>query len=109
MRIDPDALDSLQALLLGLAFAGLIASAFECATRRRASFALLAGGGREALLALPILAVSAPFILLRDALRVRRFERPRAGPVLVATVLAGLWALAAGEAMLGLAHQIAAA
>ena len=40
MRFEPAAIESLQALMLGFAFAGLMASAFELLTERRASFRL---------------------------------------------------------------------
>ena len=108
MPIEPAAAESVQALLLGLAFSGLIATAWECATARRASFALVGKAGPGALAALPVLLAAAPFIILRGALSVRRFERRRPMPVMAATIIAGLWGLASGRMMLMLAHQIAA-
>lgn len=108
MPIDPDALDHLRALLLGLAFSGLIAAAFECATGRRLGLALLGERWRGALALLPVLAAAAPFLILRHATRGRRFERGRPGPVMAATILAGLWGLAAGQVLLELAHRLAA-
>ena len=108
MSLDAVAVENLCALVLGLAFAGLLSAAFECAMQRPASLALMQQSGRTALLSVPILAFSAPFIILRAALRRRRFERPRIGPVLGATVLAGLWGLAAGHVLLRLAAQLAA-
>lgn len=109
MSIDPAAPESVLALLLGLAFAGLVASAFEAAAGRPAGLALLRQGGRRAMASLPILAASAPFIILRHAIRGRRFERPRVAAVMASTVIACLWALMAGRLMLGLAHLLAAA
>lgn len=106
MGIDPAVLDSLRALLLGLAFSGLIATAWDCAAAR--PLAPAPPGGRGLVLLAPILLAAAPFLILRRALSPRRFERRRAGPVMAATVLAGLWALASGEVLLGLAHRIAA-
>ena len=41
MLIDPAAIESLQALARGFAFAGLVATAFELFAERRASFTLL--------------------------------------------------------------------
>ena len=45
MTLSPSALDSLQTLCVGLALSGLLASAFELFTERRASFSLLERGG----------------------------------------------------------------
>ena len=54
MRIDPASLEALQALVLGFAFAGLLASAFELFTERRASFGLLQTGGVLAMASVPM-------------------------------------------------------
>ena len=75
MQISPSALESLAALGLGFAFAGLLVSAFELLTRRRAGFGLLEAGGPFALACVPLLVFSAPFIILRNTVRGRRFER----------------------------------
>ncbi len=45
MQLEPGAIHAFQALLVGFAFAGLVASAFELFTARRASFHLLETGG----------------------------------------------------------------
>ena len=67
MRIDPAAFEALQALLLGFAFAGLVASAFELVFERRASFNLLKTGDLLALACVPLVVFSAPFIILRNS------------------------------------------
>lgn len=100
MNLDPDTLASLHALVVGFAFAGLLASAFELLTRRRASFALLEAGGVTALASVPMLAFTAPFIILRNTVRGRRFERRPIPFVMIATCIAGLWSLAAGHLLL---------
>lgn len=107
MRIDPSALENLQVLLLGFAFAGLLASAFELFTARRASFSLLSKGGVLAVACLPILALSAPFIILRNTVRGRRIEGRPVVFVTLATVLAGGWSLASGHLVLAVAHSLA--
>ncbi len=99
--LDPWTVSSLNALVVGFAFAGLLASAFELVTHRRASFSLLERGGVVALASLPMLAFSAPFIILRNTLRGRRFERRPIPFVMIATCIAGFWSLAAGRVLLG--------
>ena len=104
MPIDPDSLEALQAMTLGLAFAGLLASAFEMATERRASFALLHASRSVALLSVPMLVFSAPFIILRNTVRGRRFERRPIRFVFLATVVACFWSLLSGRVVLDVAR-----
>ncbi len=109
MQIDPTALESFSALGLGFALAGLLASAFELFTKRRASFGLLEAGGPFALACVPVLVFSAPFIILRNTLRGRRFERRTMGFVFAATLIACFWSLMSGRLVLDLAHLITGA
>ena len=109
MQIDPSTLESFQALGLGFALAGLLASAFELFTKNRASFGLLERGGLVALACVPILVFSAPFIILRNTVRGRRFERRPVGFVFAATVIACFWSLMSGRLVLDLALRIAGA
>ena len=109
MNLSPSALENIQTLVLGLAFAGLLASAFEWATARRASFGLLSGGGLVALASLPILAFGAPFIILRNTVRGRRIERRPVPFVMLATMLACGWSLVSGRVVLDLAHLVSGA
>ena len=60
MDISPSAIESIRTLCVGLALSGLLASAFELVSDRRASFSLLQRGGVGAVAALPILAFGAP-------------------------------------------------
>jgi hypothetical protein len=69
MAIDPSAFESLAALGLGFAFAGLLASGFECAAGRPLGFALLHRGGVRALASVPVLMFSGPLLILRNTLR----------------------------------------
>jgi hypothetical protein len=107
MTLSPSALDSLQTLCIGLALSGLLASTFELFTARRASFSLLERGGVTAVAALPMLAFGAPFIILRNTLRGRRFERRPIPFVMIATMIACGWSLMSGRVALDLAHMIA--
>lgn len=109
MPIDPASLESLQAMFLGLAFAGLLASAFEMATERRASFALLHASRPVALLSVPVLVFSAPFIILRNTVKGRRFERRPIRFVFLATVIACFWSILSGRVVLDMARLIAGA
>ncbi len=109
MRIDPTALEALQALCLGFAFAGLLASTFELFTEQRASFHLLQAGGLLALASVPVIVFSAPFIILRNTLRGRRFERRPFGFVMAATMIACGWSLLSGRLVLDLAHRLSGA
>ena len=109
MQISPMALESFAALGLGFALAGLLASAFELFTERRASFGLLEMGGPLALACLPVLVFSAPFIILRNTVHGRRFERRPVGFVFAATVIACFWSLMSGRLVLDLAHLIVGA
>ncbi len=107
MHISPTAIESIQTLCIGMALAGLLASTFELVSDRRASFSLLERGGVEAVAALPILAFSAPFIILRNTVRGRRIERRPIPFVMVATIIACGWSLLSGRLALDLAHLIA--
>jgi hypothetical protein len=109
MPIDPSTLESLEALILGFAFAGFLASAFEWVTERRASFRLLQTGGMAALASVPVLVFSAPFIIIRNTVRGRRFERRPFHFVMIATMIACLWSLMSGRLVLDAAQMLAGA
>ena len=109
MRIDPAAIESLQALALGFAFAGLVASAFELFAKRRASFALLHAGGLKAAACVPVLVFCAPVIIVRNTILGRRFEQRHFGFVMLATVIACLWSLLSGRLVLDAAQVLAGA
>src|SRR5688500_1483370 len=97
MPIDPPAVEALQALSLGFAFAGLMASTFEVLTEQKANFHLLQGGGVAALASVPVLVFCAPFIILRNTVRGWRFERRPLHLVIAATFMAGVWGLMSGR------------
>ena len=109
MRIDPALIESLQALALGFAFAGLVASAFELFANRRASFALLQAGGLKAAACVPILVFCAPVVIVRNTILGRRLERRPFPSVMLATVIACLWSLMSGRLVLDAAQVLAGA
>ncbi len=109
MQIDPHSLEAIQALVLGFAFAGLLASAFELVTERRASFGLLQSGGALAVMSVPILVFSAPFIILRNTIRGRSIEGRPIPFVMLATMIACGWSLMSGRVVLDLTARIVGA
>jgi len=93
----PEIVESLFAVALGFAVAGLCASGYRLFGQHFPSFRLLEIGPTPArLAAVPLLVFSAPFIIMRNTLRGRRLEHRRAEFVMVATVIAGLWSLMSG-------------
>jgi hypothetical protein len=109
MHVDPAALEALQSLALGFAFAGLVASAFELMFERRASFSLLKTGDLVAAACVPLVVFSAPFIILRTTILGHRLERRPFISVMLATVIACLWSLMSGRLVLDVTHLIVGA
>lgn len=95
--ISPDAIQSIFAIAMGFAIAGLCASGYRLFCMHFPSFRLLETGPQVArLAAVPLLIFSAPFLIMRNTLRGRRVERRPAEFVMAATVIAGLWSLMSG-------------
>ena len=95
--LSPDVVDSLFAIAMGFAVAGLCASSYRLALEHVPSFRLLEAGPMTVrLAAVPLLIFSAPYLIMRNTLRGRRLERRRAEFVMIATVIAGLWSLMSG-------------
>jgi hypothetical protein len=109
VAIDPSALETLQSLAIGFAFAGLLAHGFELITERQASFGLLQAGGLAAFACVPIVVFCAPFIIIRNTVRGRRFERRPIGFVMAATIIACIWSLVSGRVVLDVAQVLAGA
>jgi hypothetical protein len=98
--ITPQSLQMLLALALGFAMAGLSASAYRLVTDRLPTFGLLSTGPRPFVFAaLPLLIVSAPFLIMRNTLLGRRQESRRFEFVFLATLIAGFWSLMSGLAL----------
>jgi hypothetical protein len=93
----PESVQMLLALALGFAVAGLCSSTYQLATSRLPTFGLLsAGPSAAAVAAVPLLMLSAPFLIMRNTLLARRDERRRFEFVFLATLIAGLWSLMSG-------------
>lgn len=108
MTIEPAAVEALQSLILGFAFAGLLASAFELFTAQRADFKLLQAGGIAAVASVPVVVFSAPFLILRNTVRGRRIEGRPFMFVMLASMIAAIWSMASGRVVLDLLHVLAA-
>jgi O-antigen/teichoic acid export membrane protein len=96
-EMPPESVQMLLALALGFAIAGLCSSAYQLATDRLPSFGLLSAGPSAATVAaVPLLMLSAPFLIMRNTLVGRRQEGRRFEFVFLATVIAGFWSLMSG-------------
>jgi hypothetical protein len=98
--MSPETLEMFLSLALGFAVAGLISAAYQAITTRPPSFRLLNAEARPAALAaVPFLVFAAPFIIMRNTIRGRRIEGRRFEFVMLATVLAGIWSMMSGTAV----------
>jgi hypothetical protein len=105
--MSPEQLQSLLALALGFGFAGVLASGYQCATARPASFRLISRASRvDALIALPFVIFAAPFIIMRNTVRARRLVGRRFEFVMLATILAGCWSLMSGTLVVMLLQAV---
>lgn len=96
----PDSVQMLLALALGFAIAGMCSSAYQLVTDRLPTFGLLnAGPSAAAVAAVPLLMLSAPFLIMRNTLLARRQEGRRFEFVFLATLVAGFWSLMSGLAL----------
>jgi hypothetical protein len=96
----PDVIESLFAVAIGFAVAGLCASGCTLIAMHLPNLRMLEVGpmpGRVA--AVPLLIFSAPYLIMRNTLRTREVERRRGEVVMIATVIAGLWSLMSGTAV----------
>ena len=89
--MSPDAFNSLFALCIGFAFAGMLSSGYQTMAERPAGFGLLGEGvAPKTFAAVPFLVFAAPFIIMRNTLRGAKIERRRFEFVMMATVLCGI-------------------
>jgi hypothetical protein len=96
----PESVQMLFALVLGFAVAGMCSSGYRLATSRLPSFSQLsAGPGAAALAAIPLLVVSAPFLIMRNTILGTSQEARRFEFVFLATLIAGFWSLMSGLVM----------
>jgi len=95
--ITPEQVQSLFALAIGFAMAGVIATGYQVITSRPASFRLLQRGPRpSSLAAVPLIVFAAPFIIMRNTIRGCRIEGGRLHMAMLATIIAGFWSLMSG-------------
>jgi len=98
--IRPEAVESAFAIAFGFAVAGLCASGYRLFQLNLPSFRLLEAGPMATRFAVvPLLVVSAPFLIMRNTLRGRIYEKRSAGFVMIATVVAALWSLMSGTVL----------
>jgi hypothetical protein len=84
-------------LAIGFAVAGLCSSGYQLATDRLPSFSLLSAGAKPSTVAaVPVLLLSAPFLIMRNTLLGRAQEGRRFEFVFLATLIAGFWSLMSG-------------
>ena len=96
----PESWQNLLSLALGFAVAGLFSSAYQLATSRLPSFSLLsAGPSPKTFAAVPLLMVTAPFLIMRNTVLGRAQENRRFEFVFLATLIAGFWSLMSGMVM----------
>lgn len=106
MALTPATLESLLALALGFAVAGLLVSTFELLTERKASFGLLQSGGLVAIASVPLVVFTAPFLILRNTVRGRQIEGRPIHFVVFAAMIAATWSLISGFVMLDLVRVL---
>ena len=97
----PESIHNLFAVAFGFTVAGLCASAYRLMTDRLPTFGLLSAGARPSTIAaVPLLIVSAPFLIMRNTLLGRAQEGRRFEFVFMATLIAGFWSLMSGLVLL---------
>jgi len=90
-----DSMNSVLALAIGFAVAGLLCSAYRVLTEQSPSFRLLERPKRnQALAAVPFLLFAAPAIIIRATIQAG--ERSGFGFAMMAAILAGFWSLMSG-------------
>lgn len=95
-----ESLQMLLALAFGFAVAGLSCSLYQLATSRLPSFMMLAEGpSAQALAAVPLLVIAAPFLIMRNTLMGARQEGRQFQFVFFATLIAGFWSLMSGQVL----------
>jgi hypothetical protein len=100
LNLSPEAVQQFLALAIGFAFAGAISTGYQLFAKQPASFRLLEQGPHPSTFAaIPMLVFAAPFIIMRNTIRGRRIEGRRFEFVMLATVLAGIWSMMSGTAV----------
>ena len=98
--ISPEAVEVFFATAIGFSVAGLCACGYRLFAVHFPSFRLLEVGPLPArFAAIPLLLFSAPFLIMRNTLNGLRVEGRRVEFIVIATVIAGLWSLMSGTAV----------
>lgn len=100
LHIEPHQIELIEAIFLGFALAGVTASAFQMIADRPLSFRMLQSGGMILAFFVPLIAVSAPVIILRNSTRGRRFEKRSMHMVAFATIIACFWSMFFGKLLM---------
>jgi hypothetical protein len=96
--LSAEALHSIYLLLLGFSVAGALATGYQLMTARPASFNIFGDGtGPAAVAHVPFLVFAAPFIMVRDAIHIRRSGTENFVAGLVVSMIAGAWSLLSGK------------
>jgi len=96
----PESVQMLFALAFGFAVAGMCSSGYRLVTSRLPSFSQLgAGPGPATFAVIPLLVVSAPFLIMRNTILGTWQEGRRFEFVFLATLIAGFWSLMSGLVM----------
>ena len=104
--MSPEQVQSFFALAIGFALAGALATGYQLATERPASFRLLQRGPAPATFAaVPFLAFAAPFIIIRNTIRACQSEG-RFELMMLATVVAGFWSLMSGTVVVSALNML---
>jgi hypothetical protein len=99
--LSADALHSIYLLLLGFSVAGLLGTGYQLVTARPASFNIFGDGtGAIAVAHVPFLVFAAPFIMVRDAVRVRRSGAENFVAGMIVSMIAGAWSLLSGKVVM---------
>jgi hypothetical protein len=99
--LSAEALYSIYLLLLGFSIAGALGTGYQLVTARPASFNIFGDGtGPVAAAHVPFLVFAAPFILVRDAIRVRRSGTENFIAGMIVSMIAGAWSLLSGKVVM---------
>jgi hypothetical protein len=99
-HIEPHQIESFEAIIIGFALAGVTASAFQMVAQKPLSFRMLHGTGAITAFFVPLIAVSAPVIILRNSVRGRRYEKRSVHMVAIATIIACFWSMIFGKLLM---------
>jgi hypothetical protein len=99
--LSAEVLHSILLLLVGFSVAGALGTGYQLVTARPASFNIFGDGtGPVAVAHVPFLVFAAPFILVRDAIYVRRSGTENFVAGMIVSMIAGAWSLLSGKVVM---------